>query len=61
MGGRSILIHSVFDAMPTYTMSIFPIPVHVLNRIGSVRRNYTCKETVQDKVPPGKVDISHYQ
>ncbi|OIS95712.1 cbl-interacting serinethreonine-protein kinase 9, partial [Nicotiana attenuata] len=40
MGGRLILINSVLDAMPTYMMSLFSIPVNVVKRIDALRRNF---------------------
>lgn len=40
MGGRLTLINSVLDAMPTYMMSLFPIPKGVTKRLDSIRRNF---------------------
>lgn len=40
MGGRLILINSVLDAIPTYMMSLFSIPVNVVKKIDALRRNF---------------------
>nr|XP_009762742.1 PREDICTED: uncharacterized protein LOC104214731 [Nicotiana sylvestris] len=40
MGGRLTLINSVLDVLPTYMMSLFPIPVNVVKRIDALRRNF---------------------
>lgn len=40
IGGRLILINSVLDAMPTYMMSLFPIPHGVIERLNKLRRNF---------------------
>jgi len=34
------LINSVLNALPTYMMSLFPIPTGVINRLDSIRRNF---------------------
>lgn len=40
LGGRLILRNSVLDAMPTYMMSLFPIPASAMRRIDALRRNF---------------------
>ncbi|WMV45736.1 hypothetical protein MTR67_039121 [Solanum verrucosum] len=40
LGGRVTLINSVLDAMPTYMMSLFPIPVGVIDRLDRIRRKF---------------------
>ncbi|WMV37869.1 hypothetical protein MTR67_031254 [Solanum verrucosum] len=40
LGGRVILVNSVLDALPTYVMSIFPLPSKVRKRIDKIRRNF---------------------
>ncbi|WMV37015.1 hypothetical protein MTR67_030400 [Solanum verrucosum] len=40
LGGRVTLINSVLDAMPTYMMSLFPIPVGVTDRLDRIRRKF---------------------
>lgn len=40
LGGRAVLINAVLDTMPTYMMSLFPIPVNVIDRIDALRRNF---------------------
>jgi len=37
MGGRLTQINSVLDALPTYMMSLFPIPPGVTKRLDSIR------------------------
>ncbi|XP_059284834.1 uncharacterized protein LOC132038129 [Lycium ferocissimum] len=39
-GGRLTLINSVLDALPTYMMSLFPIPAGIIKRLDSIRRNF---------------------
>jgi len=39
LGGRLTLINSVLDAMPTYMMSLFPLPGCVLKKLDSIWRN----------------------
>lgn len=40
LDGKIILVNSVLDALPTYVMSLFPIPSKVLKRLDSLRRNF---------------------
>ncbi|OIT06900.1 clip-associated protein [Nicotiana attenuata] len=40
LGGRLVLINSVLDALPTYMMSLFPLPASVENRLETLRRNF---------------------
>lgn len=40
LGGRLILTNSALDAMPTYMMSLFPLPRNVLEKLDSMRRNF---------------------
>ncbi|WMV18940.1 hypothetical protein MTR67_012325 [Solanum verrucosum] len=40
LGGRVTLINSVLDAMPTYMMSLFPIPAGVTDRLDRIRRKF---------------------
>jgi len=40
LGGRLTLINSVLDSMPTYMMSLFPIPDGVIERLDVLRRNF---------------------
>ena len=39
-GGRLTLINSVLDALPTFMMSVFPLPPNVEERIDALRRNF---------------------
>ncbi|WMV41831.1 hypothetical protein MTR67_035216 [Solanum verrucosum] len=39
-GGRLTLINSVLDALPTYMMSLFPIPAGVIKRLDRIKRNF---------------------
>lgn len=40
LGGRVTLINSVFNALPTYMMSLFPVPTGIINRLDSMRRKF---------------------
>nr|XP_016447477.1 PREDICTED: uncharacterized protein LOC107772491 [Nicotiana tabacum] len=40
MGGRLTLISSVLDIIPTYYMSLFPIPKKVLKQLDKIRRDF---------------------
>ncbi|WMV38569.1 hypothetical protein MTR67_031954 [Solanum verrucosum] len=40
LGGRLILINSVLDALPTYVMSLFPIPPKVMKKLDRLRRDF---------------------
>lgn len=48
-GGRLNLVNSVLDALPSYMMSVFPIPVSVLKRLDAVRRNFLLKGSEDKK------------
>ncbi|WMV42288.1 hypothetical protein MTR67_035673 [Solanum verrucosum] len=39
LGGRLILINSDLDSLPTYVMSLFPIPAKVVEKLDRLRRN----------------------
>lgn len=40
LGGRATLINSVLDALPTYVMSLFPMPAKVEERLDKLRRDF---------------------
>ncbi|WMV26836.1 hypothetical protein MTR67_020221 [Solanum verrucosum] len=40
LGGRATLINSVLDALPTYMMSVYPMPASVRDRLDVIRRNF---------------------
>ncbi|WMV51890.1 hypothetical protein MTR67_045275 [Solanum verrucosum] len=40
LGGRATLINSVLDSLPTYVMSLFPIPGEVVKILDALRRNF---------------------
>lgn len=40
LSGRQILIYSVLDALPTYMMSLFPIPSKVVKKLDKLRRDF---------------------
>ncbi|WMV24691.1 hypothetical protein MTR67_018076 [Solanum verrucosum] len=44
LGGRVILINSVLDSLPTYVMSLFPIPPIVIKKLDRLRRNFLWKK-----------------
>lgn len=39
-GGRVTLINSVLDALPTYMMSMYPMPASVRDRLDAIRINF---------------------
>lgn len=43
LGGRVTLINSVLDSLPTYVMSLFPIPACVIKRLNKLRRDFLWK------------------
>lgn len=40
MGGRSTLLNLVLGILPTYMMSLFPIPPWVTKRLNNIRRKF---------------------
>ena len=44
-GKRIILVNSILDSLPTYVMSLSPLPPKVEKRLDSLRRNFIWKET----------------
>lgn len=40
LGGRVTLINSVLDSLPTYVMSLFPMPAKVEERLDKLRRDF---------------------
>ncbi|WMV18960.1 hypothetical protein MTR67_012345 [Solanum verrucosum] len=48
-GGRLTLVNSVLDALPSYLMSIFPIPAKVTKRLDAIRRNFLWKGSEDKK------------
>ncbi|XP_055815772.1 uncharacterized protein LOC129885498 [Solanum dulcamara] len=40
LGGRVILINSVLDDLPSYMMSLFPIPTSVIKRLDNIRSSF---------------------
>jgi len=49
VGGRLILINSVLDSLPTYVMSLFPIPAKVVKKLDKLRRNFLWKSNKEGK------------
>ncbi|WMV29386.1 hypothetical protein MTR67_022771, partial [Solanum verrucosum] len=47
-GGRVTLINSVMDSIPTYHMSLFPIPAKVLEKLNRMRRNFLWEGNSKD-------------
>lgn len=48
LGGRVTIINSVLDALPTYMMSIFPIPNGVIQRLDKISRDFLWKGTEEN-------------
>ncbi|WMV25045.1 hypothetical protein MTR67_018430 [Solanum verrucosum] len=48
-GGRLTLVNSVLDALPSYMMSIFPIPTKVTKRLDAIRMNFLWKDSEDKK------------
>lgn len=40
LGGRVTLINAVLDSLPTYVMSLFPIPISVVKKLDRLRRDF---------------------
>ncbi|KAG5591627.1 hypothetical protein H5410_042141 [Solanum commersonii] len=40
LGGRQTLINTVQDTLPTYVMSLFPLPAKVLEKLDKLRRDF---------------------
>jgi hypothetical protein len=40
MGGRLTLINSTLSSLPTYFLSLFPIPMGVANRLEKLQRDF---------------------
>lgn len=40
LGGRTILINSVLDSLPTYVTCLFPLPAKVKERLDKLRRDF---------------------
>ncbi|WMV40276.1 hypothetical protein MTR67_033661 [Solanum verrucosum] len=47
MGGRLTLINNVLDSIPTYCMSLFPMPSSVLKQIDRLRRRFLWEGNIQ--------------
>lgn len=47
-GGRVTLINSVMNNIPTYHMSLFPIPAKVLEKLDRMRRNFLWEGNSKD-------------
>ncbi|KAF3625445.1 putative serine/threonine-protein kinase [Capsicum annuum] len=43
LGGRITLINSVLDSLPTYVMSLFPVPSSVSKKLNRLRRDFLWK------------------
>ena len=49
LGGRLTLVKSVLDALPSYMMSLFPIPKNIvekINQLSKITGNLTAKEAI---------------
>ncbi|XP_016540805.1 uncharacterized protein LOC107841371 [Capsicum annuum] len=47
--GRVTLINSVLDALPSYMMTLFPIPVSVIKRLDSIRKSFLWQGSKEKK------------
>lgn len=62
MGGRLTLINSVLDSLPTYMMSLFPIPAGVIQRLDNIRRNFLWQGKKEKKsLSPSQVERGNSQ
>lgn len=59
LGGRTTLVNSVLDSLPTYVMSLFPLPVKVEKRIDALRRNFIWQGNRENKTS-GKTEYSYH-
>ncbi|XP_019267660.1 PREDICTED: uncharacterized protein LOC109244948 [Nicotiana attenuata] len=50
LGGRLTLINSVLDSLPTYMMSLFPIPAGVTQRLDRLRRSFLWQGNKEKRV-----------
>ena len=50
-GGKVTLIKSTLSSLPTYFLSLFPIPVKVANRMEKLQRDFLWSGTDAPKVP----------
>lgn len=60
-GGRLTLINAVLDALPTYMLTLFPIPAGVVMRLDKLRRNFFCKEKRKVRIPSSKMESSNHR
>ena len=44
-GGRLTLVNTVINALPSYMMSLFPMPAKVTKRTDAIRKNFLWQET----------------
>lgn len=49
LGGRLVLINAVLDSLPTYVMSMFPIPAVVVDKLDKLRRDFLWNGNKEDK------------
>ena len=49
LGGRFTLINSVLDSLPTYVMSLLPMPAKVEERLDKLRRDFLRKGNKEGK------------
>jgi len=56
-GGRLTLINAVLDALPTYMLTLFPIPAGVVQRLDKLRRDFFLARKQEKKgIPSGKME-----
>lgn len=49
LGGRVTLINSLLDLLPTYVISLFPIPAIVIKKLNKLRRDFLWKGNKEGK------------
>ncbi|KAG5591095.1 hypothetical protein H5410_041609 [Solanum commersonii] len=56
-GGMLTLINAVLDALPTYMLTLFPIPAGVVQRLDKLRRDFFLARKQEKKgIPSGKME-----
>ncbi|WMV15497.1 hypothetical protein MTR67_008882 [Solanum verrucosum] len=59
LGGRLTLINVVLDALPTYMLSLFPIPPEVIQRLDKIKRSFLLQGNKEKSFSPSQVEGNH--